>query len=341
MASDAAITGDVAAPIETSGEPPTSGPPTTRSRRVVEFIREYMILVVTLILFIALSIASSPFLTGTNLLNLLDQAVPDGLLALALTFVTITGEFDLSVGALMILAGIIAAKIEPSVGVWPCLLLGVVAGVVLGLANGFLVTVVRINSFVCTLATGLMIGGLGLVITNGYLLPVSAPAFGVLAFKKLLGVQYAIWILVMFALVSGFVLSRTRFGRWIFAVGGNVEAARLSGINTMMVKATAFGISGLAGGLAGAILVSRNGEGQAGDGISDVLAAFAAVVVGGTSVAGGRGAIWRTVLGILFLGMITNGFNLLNVNPVYQQIVEGAIILAAVGLDALSRRGLA
>jgi ribose transport system permease protein len=100
----------------------------------------------------------------------------------------------------------------------------------------------------------------------------------------------------------------------------------------------AFAISGLAAGLAGAILVSRNGEGQAGDGISDVLAAFAAVVVGGTSVAGGRGAIWRTVLGVVFLGLITNGFNLLNVDPIYQQIVQGGIILAAVGIDALSRR---
>jgi ribose transport system permease protein len=159
-----------------------------------------------------------------------------------------------------------------------------------------------------------------------------------LAFNKFLGVKLSIWIFVVFALISGFLLSRTRFGRWVFAVGGNVEAARLSGISTLWVKTAAFTIAGFAGGLAGAILVSRNGEGQAGDGISDVLYAFAAVVVGGTSVAGGRGAVWRTVLGVVFLGMISNGFNLLQVNPVYQQIVEGAIILAAVAIDALSRR---
>jgi ribose transport system permease protein len=323
-------------PASAAAEAPA--PRSTPVATIVNFSREYMIFVVTVVLFIVLAIVSSAFLTSTNILNLLDQAAPDGLLALALTFITISGEFDLSVGATMIVAGVVAAKLEPSVGVWPCLILGLVASVLIGFANGLLVTRARINSFVCTLATGLMIAGLGLVITQGNLLPISAPAFGDLAFNKFLGIQLAIWIFVVFALMCGFVLSRTRFGRWVFAVGGNVEAARLSGISTLWVKTTTFAIGGLAGGLAGAILVSRNGEGQAGDGISDVLYAFAAVVVGGTSVAGGRGAIWRTVLGVCFLGMITNGFNLLQINPDYQQIVEGGIILAAVAIDALSRR---
>jgi ribose transport system permease protein len=304
----------------------------------VNFARDYAILMVTAALFIALAASSGAFLTRTNLLNVLDQAAPDGLLALGLTIVVISGEFDLSVGAMMILTGIVASKLEPSLGVWPCLIVGAACSVVLGFGNGVIVTVARINSFVCTLATSLMIAGLGLVITKGYLVAISTPAFGDLAFNSFLGVKFSIWIFVIFALLAGFLLSRTGFGRWVYAGGGNVEAARLSGINTRMVKTMAFGISGLAAGLAGAILVSRNGEGQAGDGISDVLAAFAAVVVGGTSVAGGRGAIWRTVLGVIFLGLITNGFNLLNVDPIYQQIVQGGIILAAVGIDALSRR---
>jgi ribose transport system permease protein len=321
-----------------SSEPEPATPRSTPMASFVNFSREYMIFVVTVVLFIVLTFASSAFLSSTNILNLLDQAAPDGLLALALTFVTISGEFDLSVGATMILAGVVAAKLEPSVGVWPCLLLGLGASALIGFGNGVLVTRARINSFVCTLATGLMIAGLGLVITQGNLLPVSAPAFADLAFNKFLGIKLSIWIFAVFALMCGFLLSRTRFGRWVFAVGGNVEAARLSGISTLWVKTAAFTIAGFAGGLAGAILVSRNGEGQAGDGISDVLYAFAAVVVGGTSVAGGRGAVWRTVLGVVFLGMISNGFNLLQVNPVYQQIVEGAIILAAVAIDALSRR---
>ena len=143
--------------------------------------------------------------------------------------------------------------------------------------------------------------------------------------------------LLGFAIVYGFVLSRTRYGRWLFSVGGNEQAARLSGIRTRMVKIVTFGIGGLSAGFAGAVLASQNGQGQAGDGISDVLSSFAAVVIGGTSVAGGRGAIWRTVLGALFLAMIANGFDLLQINPVYQQVVQGGIILIAVGIDALTR----
>jgi ribose transport system permease protein len=289
-------------------------------------------------MFIALTFSSDVFLTKTNLLNVLEQAAPGGILACALTVVTISGEFDLSAGAMMILCGIVASKLQPSLGTLPCMLIGALAAVATGLGNGLLVTYARINSFVCTLATGLMIAGLGLVITNGFLVPVKALSFGDLAFNKLFGVKYSIWIFLVFALLVGFLLTRTRFGRWVFAVGGNVEAARLSGINTRVVKTIAFGISGLAAGIAGAILVSKQGEGQAGDGISMVLYAFAAVVIGGTSVAGGRGAVWRTVLGVLFLGLITNGFNLLGVDPVYQQIVQGGIILAAVAVDALSRR---
>src|SRR5579875_252623 len=331
MIDESGATAVTSAPEPQAPEAAERGP--SLAERVVEFSREYAILLVSITLFIALSIASSAFLTGANLQNLLDQAAPDGMLALALTFVVIGGEFDLSAGAVMVFAGIIASELEPSVGVWPCLIIGVLSSVALGLLNGLLVTWGRINSFVCTLATGTIIYGLGLVITKGYLVTVTAPAFADLAFHKFLGVKLDIWIFAVFAIGCWFALSLTRFGRWVFAVGGNLEAARLSGINTRLVKMITFGISGTAAGLAGAVLVSRNGEGQAGDGISDVLAAFAAVVVGGTAVAGGRGSIWRTVLGVLFLGMIANGLNLLQVNPIYQEIVEGAIILVAVATD--------
>jgi ribose transport system permease protein len=183
-----------------------------------------------------------------------------------------------------------------------------------------------------------MVAGLGLVITKGFLLNVTDPGFAALGTNELLGVKYSIWILLVAAIVCGAVLSRTKLGRWMFAVGGNPEAARLSGINLQAIKVAAFAFSGFAAGVGGAIVVSRTSTGQAGNGIDIVLAAFAAVVVGGTSVMGGRGAIWRTVLGILFLALITNGFNLLEVEPVYQSIIQGAIILLAVSVDSLSRR---
>ena len=299
----------------------------------LDLLREYAIVVSVVVLFVALSFASDVFLTPRNLLNVLEQVAPTGLVAFALTFLLVVGEFDLSAGAIFVFAGILAAKLQPVVGTWPSLGAGVLAAVALGVANGVLVAYARISSFVCTLATSLMVAGLGLVITKGFLLNVQDPSFAALGTDTLLGVKYSIWILVVAAIVCGFVLVRTKLGRWLYAVGGNAEAARLSGIHTRAIKVSAFAVSGLASGIGGAILVSRTATGQAGNGIDVVLAAFAAVVVGGTSVMGGRGAIWRTVLGILFLALITNGFNLLQVEPVYQSIIEGAIILVAVGIE--------
>jgi ribose transport system permease protein len=301
-------------------------------------IRDYMIVVVVIVMCIVLSFASDVFLTKTNILNVLENAAPIGIIACALTFVTISGEFDLSAGAMLILCGVVAAKLEPELGILGCFVVGVAAATAAGIINGALVTYARINSFVCTLATGLMIAGLGLVITGGFLVAVTNQSYGDLAFNSFLGVKWSIWMFFVFAAICGFILSRTRFGRWVYAVGGNVQAARLSGINTRFVKIVAFGVSGFAAGIAGLIVASKSGQAQAGDGISMVLQAFAAVVVGGTSVTGGRGAIWRTIFGVLFLALISNGFNLLSLNPVYQQIVQGAIILAAVATDALSRR---
>jgi ribose transport system permease protein len=304
----------------------------------LELVREYAIVVCVVVLFVVLSFASDVFLTPRNLLNVLEQVAPTGIVAFALTFLLVVGEFDLSAGALFVLTGILAAKLQPSIGTWPALAVGVAAAPLLGVGNGLLVAYARINSFVCTLATSLMVAGLGLVVTRGFLLNVKDESFGALGTSTLLGVKWSIWILAVTAVAGSFVLARTKLGRWLYAVGGNAEAARLSGIDTRAIKVAAFALSGFAAGVGGAILVSRTATGQAGNGIDVVLAAFAAVVVGGTSVMGGRGAIWRTVLGILFLTLITNGFNLLQVEPVYQSIIQGAIILVAVGIDSLSRR---
>jgi ribose transport system permease protein len=304
----------------------------------LELAREYAIVVCVVALFAALAVASDVFLTPRNLLNVLQQVAPTGLVAFALTFLLVVGEFDLSAGAVFVLTGVVAARLQPALGSGGAMLVAMAVALALGVVNGLLVAYARINSFVCTLATSLMIAGLGLVVTKGFLLNVTDPSFGSLGTDGVLGVKYSIWILALAAIACSFVLGLTKYGRWLYAVGGNPEAARLSGIDTRAVKLSAFALSGLAAGAGGVILVSRTATGQAGNGIDVVLAAFAAVVVGGTSVMGGRGAIWRTVLGILFLALITNGFNLLQVEPVYQSIIQGAIILVAVGVDSLSRR---
>jgi ribose transport system permease protein len=303
-----------------------------------ELVREYAIVVCVLALFLTLTFTSDVFLTETNMKNVLESVSTFGIIACALTLLLIAGEFDLSVGAIFVITGIIAAKLQPELGTAPALLLGIAAATGLGLFNGIAVAYFRINSFIATLATSLMIVGLGTQITEGFQLYIADPGFAVLGNDELFGVKYSIWLLFLFALVCAFILARTKLGRWLYATGGNAEAARLSGIDTRLVKVGAFVFSGFAAGVAGAILISRTATAIAGNGIDVVFLAFAAVVVGGTSVLGGRGAVWRTVLGLLFLEFIRNGFNLLEVNPYYQDIIRGGIILLAVGIDAVSRR---
>jgi len=301
--------------------------------------REYAIVFSFLALFLVLALTANHFLTWVNLLNNLESGAIYGIVACALTLLLIVGEFDISVGAIYVLTGIIAAKLEPSLGVWPSLLVGVAVALGIGVFNGIAVAVFRINSFVATLAVSLMVVGIGTKITNGFQLFISKPEFGVLGNDKFLGIDYFVWLFFGFAIVCGFVLARTKLGRWLYATGGNAEAARLSGIDTRAVRIGAFAFSGFAAGVAGAVLISRTGTAIAGDGLGDlVFPAIAAVVVGGTSILGGRGAIWRTVLGVLFLEFIRNGFNLLEVNPYFQDIIRGGIILTAVGIDAMSRR---
>jgi ribose transport system permease protein len=319
----------------------TDAPPASRTLHggAVEILREYGIVVSFLVLLAVLSLTSSHFLTWINLLNTMESGAIYGIVAVAFTVLLIVGEFDLCSGAIYVLAGIVAAKAEPALGVWAALGLGVLAGLAIGIFNGLIVAFVRINSFIATLASSLMVVGIGTKITDGFQLYIADPGFGVLGNGKALGIDYFIWIFIGFALICGFILWRTKLGRWLYAAGGNAEAARLSGINVQALRVGAFAFSGFAAGMAGVILISRTATAIAGDGLADVLfPAIAAVVVGGTSILGGRGAIWRTVLGIFFLECIRNGFNLLEVNPYYQDIIRGAIILFAVGADALSRR---
>ncbi len=299
--------------------------------------RDYGIVVTFLILFVSLSFASNVFFTQTNLLNILDQNAPYGIIACAQTIVIIGGGFDLSVGAMFALGGVVAAQTEPHIGVWESMVVGSLMGLGLGLVNGLLITVGRVNAFIATLASSFMFYGLGEVMTNGFLVTIINPHFSELGNDGFEGVKYSIWLFFAVAVICWFLIDRTTLGRYIYAVGGNAEAARLSGIRVNVIRVTSFAICGLASGIAGVLVASRISQGQANTGSDFTLTTIAAVVIGGTSILGGEGAIWRSVLGILLLAMIGNGFNLLNVNPIYQQIVEGAIIVAAVAFDAWSR----
>ncbi len=313
----------------------------SRVRRIdISAVRDYGIVAAFLVVFVILSFSSDAFFTRQNLTNITFQAAPVGIMAVGGTLVFIAGGFDLSVGAISGFAGIIAAKLflGSGLGLWPSLILGALVGFGLGAGNGVVTTLGRINPFIATLATSIIIRGVAIAVTGGFLVSVDDESFGTLGLGQGFGLNYPIFVWLGFALIVGFLLSRTTFGRHIYAAGGNAEAARLSGVRVGLVRGTTFAISGLSAGIAGVILASEVGTAQADANPLIEFDAITAVVLGGVSILGGEGAVWRAVLGALFLQMIGNGFNLLNVQPVYQQVSKGAILLVAVGLDAWVRR---
>jgi ribose transport system permease protein len=306
----------------------------------VAVVRDYGVVVAFVALFVTLSLASDVFFTWSNMQNLAFQTAPLGIIAAGGTLVFIGGGFDLSVAAVSGFAAIISGKIflETGVGVWGSLILGALVGLGCGVGNGLLITLGRVNAFIATLATSIIIYGFAQVITGGNLVAVQAPRFATLGLGSGWGINYPIYVWAGFALVCGFLLSRTIFGRYIYAVGGNPEAARLSGVRVNVIRTATFALSGLGAGIAGVILFSEVDTAQwnANSGIE--FDAITAIVLGGTSLFGGEGAIWRSVLGAFFLMMIGNGFNLLGTTPQWQYVIKGVILAGAVSLDAWARR---
>ena len=301
-------------------------------------IRDYGIVTAFVLLFAALSVTSPVFLTQTNLLNILDQNTEIGIIACGGTIVIIAGGFDLSVGAIFALAGVVAAEVAVHVGSVAGICAGLAAGLALGGVNGLIVTGLKINTFIATLASGYVFRGVATLITGGFLVTVTAAAFAIPGNYELFNVKFTVWIFAIVAIALGLLLSKTVFGRYIYAVGGNAEAARLSGIRVSRVRALTFVISGFCAGLAGVLAASQDSTGAARGGLGIELAAIAAIVIGGTSIAGGEGAVWRSVLGVMLIALINNGFNLLDIDPFYQSVVQGLIILLAVSVDVWARK---
>jgi ribose transport system permease protein len=301
-------------------------------------LRPYGIIFAFIAVFALLSLLTSAFATTRNILNVLDQAAQVGLAALGVTLPIIGGGFDLSLGAVFAVTGSVAAFIAQSGHPGLGIAVGILLGFLLGCMNGLIITKLHINSFVATLASGLIISGTAYVLTNGLLIHISDKSFAFLGRGYVLGVKFPIYVFFGFAILVWFLLSRTTIGRYIYAIGGNEEAARLSGVHTDLIRILTFAISGFGAGFAGVIAASRISTGQANVGGAITLSAIAAVVIGGTSILGGEGAIWRTIFGVLLLQLISNGMNILNIPPFYQLVVQGVIILFAVTMDAFRSR---
>lgn len=286
------------------------------------------------LLVIILSIVSSDFLTVSNIFNVLRQVSINALIAFGMTFVILTGGIDLSVGSTLALSSALSAGMMASGGdPFLSIVVGLLAGLVMGAFNGILVAKGNVAPFIATLATMTVFRGLTLVYTEGKPITGLPDSFGMVGKSFFLQIPMpVIWMLLSFIALY-FILKHTTFGRHVYALGSNEEATRLSGVSTTKVKIWVYSISGLFASLAGIILTSRLNSAQPTAGTSYELDAIAAVVLGGTSLSGGKGWIVGTLIGAMIIGVLNNGLNLLNVSSFYQLVAKGAVILIAVLLD--------
>ncbi len=299
------------------------------------FLSDYVIVVPILALIIFFGIFGPNFLTGGNAMNVLRQVSWVAILAAGQFFIICTGELDISLGSLVSLAGIIFAKGMVDWGMHPLLAALATFAVCLfcGFVNGLMVTRFRIPSFIATLGMQYIGSGLCYVLTNAY--PVSNIPAGVAWIGRgYLGVvPWPVVIMLVIFVIITFVSQKTKFGRFVYAVGGNQEAAHLSGINVALIKNAVFIIGGFAAALVGVILVSRLNSGQPGAGTGLEFQTVIACVMGGVSLAGGKGKAQGVILGAIFVGILTNGMTLLDVNSYYQKVIQGIVLVLAIGVD--------
>ncbi len=302
-------------------------------------VRSVGIVAPFVILFIVLSIASGGFLTKANLLNILDQQAATLVIAAAGTLVLVSGGIDLSVGAVYGLAAVVSGKLLGHVPAGFAILAGILAGTLVGTVNGFIATFLRINALITTLAMSFVVAGIASLVTQGNLLVLSSDtSFGDFSNTDILGVNSSTWVMVIVVVVLGLLLARTTIGRYMYAAGGNAEAARIAGVRVNMTRIIAFALSGSAAAIGGIIDSSRVLSADGTNNSQLTFTVLAGIVVGGTSILGGEGVVWRTAIGVLLIALIGNGYDLLGLNPLYEQITLGVIMMLAVGLDAWSRQ---
>ena len=314
------------------------------NKKFVFNLRDFGIVFGLIAIMLFLAINTTTFMTARNFINLFDQAAIIGLLGAGATLCIISGVFDLSSTASLAVSAIVGVRITQEFGVVAGFFGALIAGLLLGSITGLIVVVTKVNSFIGTLAISIIYRGLAIVMTGGAIvapLPDQMLSFQVWTWPSIFNLTAGSVLMIAVMLVLGIILWRTTFGRRVYAVGGNQEAARLSGIRTGSMHVAVFAISGLCSGMAGMILASRAGSAQPSMAIGLELTAIAAVIIGGTSILGGQGAVWRTLVGVMILTVIGNGFNLLHWDTMYQQVVTGVLILVAVAVDGLflRRRG--
>lgn len=280
------------------------------------------------------------FLTDSNLLVILNQVSVNAILAFGVTFVIISGGIDLSLGSMLAVAGVVAALFAKSDGgnVYVAVLITLGVGAFMGAMNGFTVILSKVPPFIVTLGTMTIARGAALIISSGRPVSDLSESYNFLGNGDLFGIPIPILFLVGTYVVCHFVLTQTVFGRYVTAIGGNETAAWVAGIPVAKVKWWVYTLSGIFAALGGILLSARINTGQPNAGLGFELDAIAAVIIGGTSTRGGKGSMTGTLLGVLFIGVINNGLDLLNVSAYWQQVVMGGIIILAVVLDSVYQK---
>lgn len=320
---------------------------TTASLSYRNNLKKFQSLIGLLVLALVLSFLSDTFFTAANFVNVMRQVAVNVCIATGMTLVILTEGIDLSVGSILALSGAIAAGLLkngiqlPSVNLYigftvlGAIVAAIVVGSAVGWFNGFVITKFNVPPFIATLAMLTIARGLTMLYTRGQPISNLGAGFAYIGSGSFVGIPVPVWIAIVVVLAAVFIVRKTRLGRYVYAIGGNETAARLSGIRINRVKVIVYVLAGALAAVGGIIVTSRLDSAQPNAGINYELDAIAAVVIGGTSLSGGIGTIWGTVIGAVIIGVLNNGLVLLNVSPFWQEVVKGAVILLAVAIDKL------
>lgn len=303
-------------------------------KKLINQINIYRSVLILLVICVFATILSPSFLSVTNLFNVFKQITVAGIVGCGMTFVILTGGIDLSVGSILGLSGVLASGVLASTGnTAAAVAVSLVVGVACGAVNGFFVSVCGIPPFISTLGMMTLLRGVIFVYTKGSPIPIKSDAYKFFGKGSIAGIPVPVIILIIVFLLAHYILTQTSYGRSVYAVGGNREAARLSGIRVKTSEFLVYTLNGLMCGMAGLILTARLGSAQSTSGTGIEMDAIAAVILGGTSLSGGVGFVLPTVVGAMIMGIIDNILTLMNVNPHATNIVKGAVILIAVLVD--------
>ena len=306
-------------------------------KNTMKYMSELTTVIALIILMAVITIINSNFLTANNLLNLLLQVTSNALIAFGMTFVILTGGIDLSVGSILALSSaLIAGLLGSGMPVTLAILISLILGCILGMMNGLLISYGKLAPFIVTLATMTIFRGATLVYTNGN--PITKGLSDTFLFQFLgqgyiVGIPFPVIIMFIVFIVLYVLLHKTAFGKSVYAIGGNEKAAYISGVKLNKVKIIIYSISGMMASISGLIITSRLSSAQPTAGASYEMDAIAAVVLGGTSLSGGKGRILGTLIGALIIGVLNNGLNIIGVSAFWQQVVKGVVILIAVLID--------